>query len=44
VAGQVDGVIVVIRAGKTRRARALEAKETLERIGARLLGTVLIEG
>lgn len=43
LATKVDSVLLVIRAGQTRRRPAIEAKATLERVGARLIGTVLIE-
>ena len=36
-----DGTILVVAAGKTRRALAVRAVETLSRVGARTLGTVL---
>ncbi len=38
---KVDGVLLVVRAGKTRREHALRAKETLERVKVRLVGAVL---
>ncbi len=38
---QVDGVLLVINAGKTRREHALRAKELLERVKVRLVGAVL---
>jgi non-specific protein-tyrosine kinase len=41
LAGQVDGVILVIEAGKTRIGAALQAKEQFERVGARVVGVVL---
>jgi Mrp family chromosome partitioning ATPase len=37
----VDGVILVINSGRTRRPVALRAKQQLEEAGARLLGIVL---
>jgi capsular exopolysaccharide synthesis family protein len=43
LATKVDGVVLVVRAGATRRARAVEARDVLERVGARLLGVVLVE-
>jgi non-specific protein-tyrosine kinase len=43
IAPRVDAVILVVTAGRTRRARAVEAREALERVGARLLGVVLVE-
>jgi non-specific protein-tyrosine kinase len=41
LATKVDGVILVIRAGKTRREYARMAVQRLEQINARLVGTVL---
>jgi Mrp family chromosome partitioning ATPase len=38
---QVDGVVLVVDAGKTRRESAIKAKEVLERAGSRVLGIVL---
>jgi Mrp family chromosome partitioning ATPase len=38
---KVDGVILVIEAGNTRRQVALRAKSQLEEAGGRLLGVVL---
>ena len=43
LAPRVDGVLVTVSSGKTRRPRAVEAKESLERVGANLLGVVLLE-
>jgi non-specific protein-tyrosine kinase len=43
LAPRVDGVILVVTSGKTRRPRAVEARDQLERVGARLLGVVLLE-
>ena len=43
LAPRTDGVVLVVRAGTTRRAHALQAKERLERVRARLLGTVLMD-
>jgi Mrp family chromosome partitioning ATPase len=37
----VDGVLLVVRAGKTDKKIVLEAKKQLERSNARLLGVVL---
>jgi non-specific protein-tyrosine kinase len=42
LAPRVDGVILVVTSGKTRRPRAVEARDQLERVGARLLGVVLL--
>lgn len=41
LATKVDGVLLVISAGKTRREYARAAVERLEQINARLVGTVL---
>lgn len=38
---QVDGVVLVVQAEKTRRQVAEKAKEDLEAVGARLLGAIL---
>jgi non-specific protein-tyrosine kinase len=38
---KVDGVLLVVSAGKTRREHALRARETLERVKVRLVGAVL---
>jgi non-specific protein-tyrosine kinase len=38
---KVDGVLLVVRAGKTRREHAQRAKELLERVNVRLVGAVL---
>ena len=38
---KVDGVILVLQAGKTRRQVALKAKKTLEEAGAKILGVVI---
>jgi non-specific protein-tyrosine kinase len=38
---KVDGVLIVVSAGRTRREHALQAKELLERVHARVLGAVL---
>lgn len=38
---KVDGVLLVIRAGKTRREHASRAKEVLERVNVRIVGAVL---
>ena len=37
----LDGVVLVLRSGVTRREDALRAREALERVHARILGTVL---
>jgi non-specific protein-tyrosine kinase len=41
LAARVDGVLMVVDSGRTRRDTARQAKEQLERVGARLLGVVL---
>ncbi|MCC6176557.1 MAG: CpsD/CapB family tyrosine-protein kinase [Chloroflexi bacterium] len=41
LATRVDGVLLVVDAGRTRRDAARRAKEQLERVGARVLGVVL---
>ncbi|MDZ4765241.1 MAG: CpsD/CapB family tyrosine-protein kinase [Chloroflexota bacterium] len=38
---KVDGVVLVTRAGSTRRDQIARAREALERVGARILGAVL---
>lgn len=38
---KVDGVVLVVRAGATRRDHAARAREALERVHVRLLGAVL---
>jgi non-specific protein-tyrosine kinase len=43
LATKVDGVLLVIRAGKTRREYARTAVQRLEQINARLIGTVLTD-
>jgi Mrp family chromosome partitioning ATPase len=39
----VDAVILVISAGVTGREQAIQARDALERVGARILGMVMIE-
>jgi non-specific protein-tyrosine kinase len=41
LAPSVDGVVMVVSAGRTKRDAARRAKEQLERVGARLIGVVL---
>lgn len=43
LAARVDGVLLLIRSGRTKRVRAQRAKESLDRVGARLLGAVLTD-
>ncbi len=40
---QVDGVLFVSRSGKTKREHAVRARETLEKVGANLLGAALTD-
>ncbi|MGH2521845.1 MAG: CpsD/CapB family tyrosine-protein kinase, partial [Anaerolineales bacterium] len=41
LASKLDGVLLVVSAGHTRREHAQRAKELLERINVRIVGTVL---
>jgi|SRR6185369_6169322 len=41
LASRLDGALLVVSAGQTRREHALQAKALLEKIHVRLLGTVL---
>ena len=41
---RVDATILAVTSGKTRRARAIEARDALERVGARILGVVMVDG
>ncbi|HET8627213.1 MAG TPA: CpsD/CapB family tyrosine-protein kinase [Thermomicrobiales bacterium] len=43
VAAAVDGVLLIVRSGRTRRTAAQRAKEQLLRVGANLLGVVLAD-
>lgn len=43
LAPRVDATILVVTSGRTRRPRAVEARDALERVGARLLGVVMVE-
>jgi hypothetical protein len=43
IAPRVDAVILAVTAGQTRRPRAIEARDALTRVGARLLGVVLVD-
>jgi Mrp family chromosome partitioning ATPase len=43
LAPRVDAVILTVTAGVTRRPRAIDARDALERVGGRLLGVVLVE-
>lgn len=42
-ASKVDGVVLLVNAGNTRREHALRAKSLLQRIHARLVGAVLLD-
>jgi non-specific protein-tyrosine kinase len=42
LAGQVDGVLLTVSAGQTKRQEAQQAKEMLERAGAHIVGVALI--
>jgi len=41
LASRLDGVLLVVRAGHTRREHAARAREALERVHARIVGAVL---
>ncbi|MDP8925188.1 MAG: CpsD/CapB family tyrosine-protein kinase [Chloroflexota bacterium] len=41
LAARLDGVLLVVASGRTRRETARRAKEQLDRVGARVLGTAL---
>lgn len=41
LAAKLDGVLLIMRSGSTRRDHAERAKELLERIGVRIVGAVL---
>ncbi|MCC6905555.1 MAG: CpsD/CapB family tyrosine-protein kinase [Anaerolineae bacterium] len=43
LAAKLDGVLLVMKAGGTRRDHAERAKELLERINVRIAGTVLLD-
>lgn len=43
LATRVDGVLLTVRAGHTRRGEAQRAKDQLDRVGARLLGVVMVD-
>ena len=44
IAPRVDATILTVTTGKTRRPRAIEARDGLERVGARILGVVMVDG
>jgi Mrp family chromosome partitioning ATPase len=41
LSAKMDGVLLVVSAGKTRREHALRAKRLLEKVNAKVLGVVL---
>ncbi len=41
VASRVDGVLLTLRLGKRARAKGTEARDILERVGAKILGVVI---
>lgn len=41
LASKLDGVVLTVRAGKTRRDHLLQAQQALARVHVRLLGTIL---
>jgi len=43
LAPRVDGVLLVVRAGKTRRDLAVKARKMLEQVKANLVGAVLTD-
>lgn len=43
LAPRVDAVIMVASAGRTRRPKAVDARDALQRVGANILGVVLSE-
>jgi non-specific protein-tyrosine kinase len=43
IAPRVDGVLLVVKAGKTRRDMAQRARDQLERVNANILGVVLVD-
>ncbi|NDJ53169.1 MAG: CpsD/CapB family tyrosine-protein kinase [Chloroflexi bacterium] len=42
LAAHLDGVLLVLRAGSTRREHAAQAKEQLDRLNIRIIGSVLL--
>lgn len=42
-AGQVDGVLLAVTAGRTKREQAQRAKDVLEKVQAHVLGAVLLD-
>ena len=43
LATQVDGVLLTVHAGQTKRDQAQRAKEGLEKVGARVVGVALVD-
>jgi succinoglycan biosynthesis transport protein ExoP len=43
IAAQVDGAVLLVAQGRTRRPQAQQALEALQQVGARVLGVVLTE-
>ncbi len=43
IAARADAVLLLVRSGRTKRAAAQRAKESLDRVGARILGAVLTD-
>jgi len=41
LAPQVDGVLIVLRANRTRRRTAIEAVEAMQKVGAQIVGVVM---
>lgn len=41
IATKVDGVVLIVRAGKTKKESVLAAKNSLEKVNAKIIGTVL---
>ncbi|HRF99009.1 MAG TPA: hypothetical protein PLZ51_27550, partial [Aggregatilineales bacterium] len=41
LASKLDGVVLAVKAGKTRRDHLSQAQQTLARVHVRLLGTIL---
>lgn len=42
IAPRVDATVLVVSQGRTRRGRAMDAREALERVGAHILGVVMV--
>jgi non-specific protein-tyrosine kinase len=42
LASKVDGVLLVVKAGNTRRDHVRDAKDRLAKVNARLVGAVLL--